>query len=239
MRVDGRQPNELRPVAFALHYTRYAEGSVLVTAGETRVLCNVTVEQRVPSWRRGSGLGWLTAEYAMLPRSTQDRSPRETQGLGGRPQEIRRFIGRSLRRAVSLEALGERTLILDCDVIQADGGTRTTAVTGGYVALALAVRRLAAQGIVPPQALLGPVAAVSAGLLGSQPLLDLCYAEDSRAAADLNVVMDGQGQFIEVQGAGERSTFGRAALDALLDLAEDGIRRLLALQAEALAREAD
>lgn len=235
MRVDGRQPDELRPVTFHLHYTRYAEGSVLIAMGETRVLCTVSFEPTVPAWRRGSGLGWLTAEYALLPRSTHVRSPRETSGLRGRTQEVRRFIGRSLRRAVDLEALGENTFIVDCDVLQADGGTRTAAVTGGYVALALAVRRLEQEGTLAPGILQGPIAAVSAGLVEGVPLLDLCYEEDSRADADCNVVMDASGRFIEVQGTAEGVPFSREDLDRLLDLAEGGMRRLIALQREVLA----
>lgn len=238
MRADGRHPNELRPVTFHLHYTRYAEGSVLVEMGETRVLCTVSLDPSVPAWRRGSGQGWLTAEYGLLPRSTLTRSPRETSGLRGRTQEVRRFIGRSLRPAVDLAALGERTLIVDCDVLQADGGTRTAAVTGGYVALALALRRLEQEGTIAPGVLRDPVAAVSAGLVEGIPMLDLCHEEDARADVDLNVTMDAVGRFVEVQGTAEGTPFSRADLDRLLDLAQGGIQRLIALQREVLTEDA-
>ncbi|MGQ9568815.1 MAG: ribonuclease PH [Anaerolineae bacterium] len=238
MRADGRQPEDLRPVTFHLHYIRHAEGSVLVEVGETRVLCTVSLEPSVPAWRRGSGRGWLTAEYALLPRSTLVRSPRETSGLRGRTQEVRRFIGRSLRPAVDLAALGEQTLIVDCDVLQADGGTRTAAVTGGYVALALALRRLERDGTLPPGLLRDPVAAVSVGLVDGIPMLDLCYEEDVRAEVDLNVTMDAAGRFVEVQGTAEGTPFSRADLDRLLDLAQGGIQRLVALQREVLAEDA-
>ncbi len=236
MRPDGRAADELRPVRFTLDYVRYPEGSVLVEMGETKVLCNVTVEERVPSWRAGSGAGWLTAEYALLPRSTHQRTPREVGGLRGRTQEIRRFIGRSLRAAVDLERLGERMLIVDCDVLQADGGTRTAAVTGGYVAVALALRRLAWAGVLPPDLLRPPVAAVSVGVVNGQPCLDLCYAEDAVAQVDLNVVMDVEGRFIEVQGTAERSPFSREVLDRLLHLAARGVEELIRRQQEALSQ---
>ncbi|RMF31096.1 MAG: ribonuclease PH, partial [Chloroflexi bacterium] len=233
MRPDGRAADELRPVRFILDYVRYPEGSVLVEMGETRVLCNVTVEEQVPSWRAGSGAGWLTAEYALLPRSTHQRTPREVGGLRGRTQEIRRFIGRSLRAAVDLERLGERMLIVDCDVLQADGGTRTAAVTGGYVAVVLALRRLTQAGLLPPGLLRLPVAAVSVGVVNGLPCLDLCYAEDAVAQVDLNVVMDAEGRFVEIQGTAERGTFSREMLDRLLDLAAQGIRELIRRQQEA------
>jgi len=236
MRPDGRAADELRPVRFILDYVRYPEGSVLVEMGETRVLCNVTVEEQVPSWRAGSGAGWLTAEYALLPRSTHQRTPREVGGLRGRTQEIRRFIGRSLRAAVDLERLGERMLIVDCDVLQADGGTRTAAVTGGYVAVALALRRLTQAGLLPSGLLRPPVAAVSVGVVNGLPCLDLCYAEDAVAQVDLNVVMDAGGRFIEVQGTAERSPFSREMLDRLLDLAARGIEELIRRQQEALSQ---
>jgi len=236
MRPDGRAADELRPVRFTLDYVAYPEGSVLVEMGDTRVLCNVTVTEQLPAWRQGSGQGWLTAEYALLPRSTHSRTPRETNGLRGRTQEIRRLVGRALRAAVDLELLGTRQLILDCDVLQADGGTRTAAVTGGYVAVALALQRLAAQGVVSPETLRGQVAAISVGLVSGEPRLDLCYAEDAQADVDLNVVADGGGRFVEVQGTAEGQPFERVALDRLLDLATGGIQRLLALQREALGR---
>lgn len=238
MRKDGRVADELRPVQLTLDYVRYAEGSVLISMGGTRVLCNVSVEDRLPRWlleQSGGKQGWLTAEYALLPRSTHTRTPRETLGLRGRTQEIRRFIGRSLRAAVNLELLGERQLTVDCDVLQADGGTRTAAVTGGYVAVALALRRLIAQGRVPPEVLRTPVAAVSVGVVDGLLLLDLDYEEDSRAAVDGNVVMTAAGELVEAQFTAEGQPFDRAALDILLDLAGKGIRELLAVQQKALS----
>ncbi len=234
-RPDGRRPDELRPVSFALNYVEYAEGSVLIEMGRTRVLCNVSVEDSVPRWMENQTTGWLTAEYAMLPRSTHSRTPRETRGLGGRTQEIRRLIGRSLRTAVDLELLGEHTLVVDCDVLQADGGTRTAAITGGYVALALALRRLAEWGVVPPETLKPPVAAVSAGVVNGQARLDLCYAEDRDADVDLNVVMTGDGRLVEVQGTAEGAPFSRGTLNRMLDLAAEGITNLIEQQREALA----
>lgn len=233
-RPDGRRPDELRPVRFLLDYVDYPEGSVLVEWGRTRVLCNLTLQEGVPRWLANSGQGWLTAEYALLPRSTHTRTPRENGLTGGRTQEIRRFIGRSLRAGLDLARLGERTLILDCDVLQADGGTRTAAVTGGYVALALALRRLAARGVVPPDLIRTPVAAVSVGIVRGEVRLDLCYEEDSQAEVDLNVVMTGDGRFVEVQGTAERSPFSRYRLDRMLDLARRGIEMLVAAQEEAL-----
>ncbi len=234
-RPDGRRPDELRPVRFLLDYIEYPEGSVLVELGRTRVLCNLSLEERVPVWRAGSGCGWLTAEYSLLPRSTHTRTPREERGPGGRTQEIRRFIGRSLRAAVDLERLGERTLILDCDVLQADGGTRTAAVTGGYVALALAMRRLSQQGLLPPDLLRFPVAAVSVGVVHGQVRLDLCYEEDGEAEVDLNVVMTADGRFVEVQGTAEGGPFLPSTLTEMLALADRGIRQLIRLQLEALS----
>jgi len=216
-------------------FVDYPEGSVLIDMGATRVLCNATVDESVPSWRLGTGSGWVTAEYALLPRSTHQRTRRETHGLGGRTQEIRRLIGRSLRATVDLDKLGERTIILDCDVIQADGGTRTAAITGSYVALALAVQGLVENGMVPPGVLTTEVAAISLGLVGDQLLLDLCYEEDSTASADFNLVMTGQGRLVEVQGTAEGAPFDRQALDAVLDLGETCIRRLVAIQRQVLA----
>ena len=233
-RPDGRRPDELRPVRFTLDYVDYPEGSVLVEWGRTRVLCNVTLQEGVPRWLAGSGQGWLTAEYALLPRSTHTRTPRENGLTGGRTQEIRRFIGRSLRAGLDLARLEERTLILDCDVLQADGGTRTAAVTGGYVALALALRRLAAQGVVPPDLIRTPIAAVSVGVVQGEVRLDLCYEEDSQAEVDLNVVMTGDGRFVEVQGTAEGAPFSRNRLLQMLDLARRGIAALIAAQEEAL-----
>jgi ribonuclease PH len=239
MRRDGRAWNEMRPVALIPGFVKHAEGSVLIDFGGTRVLCNATVEPSVPAWRQGSGAGWVTAEYALLPRSTQRRTRRETMGLRGRTQEIQRLIGRSLRMAVDLEKLGERTIIVDCDVLQADGGTRTASITGGYVALALAVRDLIAQGVVPAQALVTPVAAVSLGLVDGQLLLDLDYEEDSAATADFNLVMTGGGQVVEVQGTAEGAPFDRVALDQVLDLAAHGIEQLVVRQREALEQSGE
>ena len=234
-RVDGRADDELRPVRFVTDYIAYPEGSVLVETGGTRVLCNVSVEDKAPAWREMSGGGWLTAEYAMLPRATHTRTPRSAGVEGARSQEIRRLIGRALRPAVNLERLGARTLTIDCDVLQADGGTRTAAVTGSYVAVALALSRLIKTGTLAPDVLVMPVAAVSVGLVGGRPLLDLCYAEDAAAEADLNVVMAGDGRFVEVQGTAEKAPFDRSTLGRLLDLAEAGIRQLLRQQQAALA----
>ncbi|HDD24778.1 MAG TPA: ribonuclease PH [Chloroflexi bacterium] len=233
-RGDGRRPDEMRPVHFTLDYVTYPEGSVLVEMGATRVLCNVSVDDGVPAWLAGQGRGWITAEYALLPRATHTRTPREVHGFRGRTQEIRRLIGRALRVAVDLNLVGERTLIVDCDVLQADGGTRCAAITGGYVAVALAMRRLQAQGVVPVQALRSPVAAISVGLLNGLPLLDLSYAEDRIAGVDLNVVMDAAGALIEIQGTAERTPFSRTLLDDMLDLATQGITRLIQAQREAL-----
>jgi ribonuclease PH len=235
MRPDGRLYDELRPVSFVLDYVDYPEGSVLIEVGQTRVLCNVSVEERVPAWMTKVGTGWLTAEYALLPRSTHVRTDRETRGLRGRTQEIRRLIGRSLRAAVDLDLLGERTLVVDCDVLQADGGTRTVAITGGYVAVALALRRLERQGLVSPGTLKPPVAAVSVGVVDGTVRLDLCYAEDRDAEVDLNVVMTGDAHLVEVQGTAEGAPFSRDALGHMLDLAENGIAHLVQRQREALA----
>ncbi len=236
-RIDGRRNDELRPVSLLPNYLDYAEGSVLITVGNTRVLCAATIEEHVPQWMQGSGRGWVTGEYALLPRSTPTRTPRESDAgkLQGRTQEIRRLIGRSLRAAVNLELLGERMCIVDCDVIQADGGTRTAAVTGGYVALAIALDKLIKQGVVPPAVLRTAIAAVSVGIVDGVQMLDLCYAEDSRADADINVVMTGEGSYVEVQGTAEGHPFAREALDSLLDLAARGIEQLLARQQALLA----
>lgn len=239
MRMDGRRWDEVRSVRMTPGFVEYAEGSVLIEVGKTRVLCNATVEDSVPPWRQGTGAGWVTAEYALLPRSTHQRVRRETRGLGGRTQEIRRLVGRSLRAAVDLHKLGERTIIVDCDVIQADGGTRTAAITGGYAALALAVQRLAKAGIVQPDVLATEVAAISLGLVNGQLLLDLCYTEDSTAGADFTVVMTGDGRLVEVQGTAEGATFDRGTVNEMLDLAKEGIGSLLALQRQVLASEAE
>ena len=230
LRPDGRALDELRPVHLTPGYVVHPEGSVLIEMGGTRVLCNATVDEQVPSWLMGAGRGWVTAEYALLPRSTHTRTPRETKGLGGRTQEIRRLIGRSLRAAVNLDQLSGRQIIVDCDVLQADGGTRTASITGGYVALVLALRGLIQAGVVPPQVLCTPVAAVSTGVVGGVPILDLCYEEDRIADVDINVVMTGEGRFVEVQGTAEGTPFDRDMMDSLLDLAAQGIGHLLQVQ---------
>ena len=236
MRRDGRAHDALRAVTITPDYLDFADGSVLCRFGQTVVLCAATVQESVPPWMMGRGTGWVTGEYAMLPASTERRTPRETRGLSGRTQEIRRLIGRSLRAAVDLSALGERSVIVDCDVIQADGGTRTASVTGGYVALALALRRLVASGAVSAKVLAPPpVAAVSAGIVHGEVLLDLAYDEDSSAEVDLNVVMDGEGRFIEVQGTAEGAPFTREQLDELLRVSQEGIRQLIEVQRQAIA----
>jgi ribonuclease PH len=235
-RIDGRTPDQLRPVTITRSWLDHAEGSVLVEFGRTRVLCAASVTEGVPRWRRGSGLGWVTAEYAMLPRSTNTRSDRESvKGrIGGRTHEISRLVGRSLRSVVDYKALGENTIVLDCDVLQADGGTRTAAITGAYVALADAVAWLRARGSLKAEPLAGTVSAVSVGIVGGQPMLDLCYEEDVRADTDMNVVMTGDGAYVEVQGTAEAAPFERAALDQLLDLAAKGCADLTAAQQRAL-----
>lgn len=237
VRIDGRAPSELRPVRFTPDFIRYPEGSVLVEMGGTRVLCNVSVEEQTPRWMQGSGKGWLTAEYALLPRATHTRTARETRGFSGRTQEIKRLIARSLRAAVDLEQLGERTLTVDCDVLQADGGTRCAAITGGYAALGLAVKRLIDTGLVTSAVLKPPVAAVSVGVVAGEALLDLCYEEDSRADVDFNIVMNAETQFIEVQGTAERQPYDRAMLTRLLNLAEEGIKQLFELQKRLLIQD--
>lgn len=235
-RRHGRGPADLRAVSFARGFTRYAEGSVLVAFGDTRVLCNATVEEGVPGFMRGEGRGWITAEYAMLPRATQVRSARESiRGkVGGRTHEIQRLIGRSLRAIVNLEALGERTILIDCDVLQADGGTRTAAITGAYVALVDAMRGLSEKGALGVWPIRENVAAISVGLVDGTPLLDLDYDEDFRAAVDMNFVITGSGKFVEVQGTAEEAPFSGADLDRLRDLALGGCRELSRLQALAL-----
>jgi ribonuclease PH len=236
-RRNDRAADALRAVRFTRHFTRHAEGSVLVEFGDTRVLCTATVEEGVPGFLRGKGQGWVTAEYGMLPRATHTRSAREAARgkQTGRTQEIQRLIGRSLRAVVDLRALGERTVTLDCDVLQADGGTRTAAITGGYVALADAVEALRARGALKSNPLHGQVAAVSVGIVGGMPVLDLDYSEDSEAETDMNVVMNNGGAFIEVQGTAEGHAFRRHELDSLLNLAVAGIGELCSLQSQALA----
>jgi ribonuclease PH len=234
MRPDGRKPNQLRAVTITPGYIEYPEGSVLIEMGKTRVLCAVSVENQVPRWLVGQNQGWLTAEYAMLPRATHTRTPRETTP-SARSQEIRRLIGRSLRAAVDLNLIGERTLNVDCDVLQADGGTRTAAVTGAYVAVALALDKMIRAKTAAPRALKTAVAAVSVGIVGGEALLDLEYAEDFKAEVDFNVVMTAEGEFVEVQGTGESATFSRAQMNTLLDLARGGIEKLLEIQQHILS----
>ncbi len=236
MRIDGRNFDDLRPVILTPGFSDYAEGSVLIEVGKTRVLCNATIDEGVPRWMQAQNRpgGWVTAEYAMLPRATQLRTARETRGLSGRTQEIRRLIGRSLRAALNLEKLGPRTCILDCDVIQADGGTRTAAITGSYIALVLALKKLIDAQIIPEQVINSPVAAVSVGMLDGFPALDLCYAEDSTADVDFNVVMNSEGKFIELQGTAEQEPFTHSQLNELLNLAYKGIGELLKKQQEVL-----
>jgi ribonuclease PH len=237
-RPDGRSPDQLREIKITRGWLEHAEGSVLVEFGATRVLCAASVAEELPRWRRGSGLGWVTAEYAMLPRSTNTRSDRESvKGrLGGRTQEISRLVGRSLRACIDQKALGENTIIIDCDVLQADGGTRTAAITGGYVALADAIAWLRGRKRLKGDPLAASVAAVSVGIVDGQPRLDLSYEEDVIAETDMNVVCTGDGSFVEIQGTAEREPFGRELLDALLSLAVAGCGELTRLQQEALAR---
>jgi ribonuclease PH len=235
-RADGRAYNELRPVKIIPGYQSFAEGSALIKLGKTHVLCSVSVEERVPSFLKGSGTGWITAEYAMLPRATVTRTQRDSAvgHVTGRNQEIQRLIGRSLRAAADLPALGERTLTVDCDVLQADGGTRTAAVTGGYVALHKAMETLQNMGVISSPPLKCAVAATSVGIIGTDMMLDLCYDEDFQAAVDFNVVMTSKGEFVEVQGTAEGKPFSKATIDDLLALAEKGIRQLFQAQQEVL-----
>lgn len=233
MREDGRALDEVRAISIEVAPLRYAEGSALIAMGQTRVLCAVSVEEMVPKWMVGRGTGWLTAEYALLPRATHTRTPRSHISQG-RAQEIRRLIGRSLRRAVRLDLLGERTLIVDCDVLQADGGTRTAAINGGYVAVALALHRLTSQGLVPSEALCPPIAAISVGVVEGEPRVDLAYVEDAHADMDLNVVMDAKGNFIEVQGTAEGTPISPPQLSRLLELAQGAIPAVIAAQRKAL-----
>lgn len=240
-RNDGRTPGELRPVKVTTGFTKHAEGSVLMECGDTRVLCTASVEKRVPRFLRGAGQGWITAEYGMLPRSTHTRMIREVSKgkLSGRSQEIQRLIGRSLRAVVDLQLLGERTVWLDCDVLQADGGTRTTSITGAFLALALALDRLHAQRTLKEPVLLSPVAAVSVGIVGDEPVLDLNYREDFAAEVDMNVVMTGQDEYVEIQGTAEGAPFGQDQLDRLLELARVGIRQLISRQRAVLEDTTD
>jgi ribonuclease PH len=234
-RSDGRSHAALRTLSFIIDAAPYAEGSCLVSTGNTKVLCTATVSADLPPWRAASGQGWVTAEYAMLPRATHTRTERERSGPRGRTQEIQRLIGRSLRAVTDLAALGPRTITVDCDVLQADGGTRTASITGGWVALHRACRRLVEEGLLAAQPVRDQVAAVSVGIVDGSALLDLDYREDSAAQVDMNVVATGAGRLVEVQGTAERHTFTRAELDALLDLALAGIRELMVGQVEAIS----
>ncbi|MDR0959333.1 MAG: ribonuclease PH [Propionibacteriaceae bacterium] len=236
LRSDGRAPDQLRPITIQRNWLDHAEGSVLIECGRTRVLVAASVTEGVPRWRKGSGLGWVTAEYEMLPRATSERNDRESRRgrVGGRTHEISRLIGRSLRAVIDYTALGENTICIDCDVLQADGGTRTTSITGAYVALSDAVSWLRERGSLVREPLTGSLAAVSVGVVKGTPMLDLAYDEDSTAQVDLNVVATGDGRLIEVQGTAEGEPFERARLDEMLDLALGGIERLTALQQEAL-----
>ncbi len=234
-RIDGRLPDQLRPVRLTVDFLDYAEGSVLIETGKTRVLCAATVEEKVPPFLEGKGQGWVTAEYNMLPRATHTRTGRERSGkISGRTQEIQRLIGRSLRAAVDMQTLGPRTITLDCDVLQADGGTRTASITGAYVALHRACSLLVQRGLLSTHPIRTAVAATSVGVFDGNLILDLCYAEDSRADVDCNVVMTAEHEFIEVQGTGEGGVFSRSTMNSLIDLAEQGITELLALQQQYL-----
>jgi len=236
MRKDGRRKDELRPVTVTRHFIKHAEGSVLIEVGQTRVICTASIEERVPSFLRDQGRGWLTAEYAMIPRSTSTRITREaaTGKVGGRTHEIQRLIGRSLRAVVDLESLGERTVWIDCDVIQADGGTRTASITGAYIALVNAMRYAVRNGIIERNPVKDYLAAVSVGVVDGEPMLDLCYEEDFKAEVDMNIVMTGSGRYVEVQGTAEGEPFERETLDRLLTLAETGIKELIGIQKGAL-----
>jgi ribonuclease PH len=237
-RSDGRSADQLRPVTITRNWLDHAQGSCLIEFGKTKVLCAASASEGVPRWRKGSGLGWVTAEYAMLPQATHDRSPRESvKGrIGGRTHEISRLVGRSLRAAIDYQALGENTITIDCDVLQADGGTRTAAITGAYVALVDAVEHLRSKGALTGEPLVESIAAISVGIIDGVPLLDLPYVEDVRAETDMNVVMTGAGKFIEVQGTAEGAPFDKAELDALLELAAKGCADLTKLQNDALTR---
>lgn len=232
MRTNDRAIDCLREIKVQKDFNIYAEGSVLIEFGNTKVICTATVSDKVPPFLKNKGKGWLTAEYAMLPRATGERNQREAAKgkLGGRTMEIQRLIGRALRASINLEKLGEKTITIDCDVIQADGGTRTTSITGGYIALALAVKKLIENGNLKENPLIGNIAAVSVGIVNGTPVLDLDYLEDSEAAVDMNVVMNNKGEFVEVQGTGEEATYTRAELNVLLDLAEKGINRIIEIQ---------
>ncbi len=235
MRKDGRKADELRKLKIIRNYIKAAEGSVMIEMGDTRVICTATVENSVPSFLRGKGTGWVTAEYAMLPRSSGQRIQRERSKVGGRTHEIQRLIGRSLRSVVDMKALGERSVLIDCDVIQADGGTRTASITGAYIALVDALRHVKRQGLIEDVPVNDYLAAISVGIVDGKPMLDLCYTEDSTAEVDMNLVMTGKGRIVEVQGTAEGEPFSKAELTELLTLGEKGIRALVKKQKEMLA----
>lgn len=236
MRIDGRKLADLRKVELIPNYSKFPEGSILMIQGHTRILCNITIEEGVPNWMRSSNLpgGWVTAEYALLPRATHQRTRRETTGLSGRTQEVRRMIGRSLRAGIDLVKLGPRTCIVDCDVLQADGGTRTAAITGGFAALAIALKKLVRQGDLEEEVIDSQIAAVSVGLLNCQPLLDLCYQEDVAAEVDANIVMNSKGEFVELQATAEKQPFSYQKMEELLYIARQGITELMELQQVAI-----
>ncbi|AZK48335.1 ribonuclease PH [Paenibacillus lentus] len=236
MRINGRKANERRPLTLTANINKYAEGSVYIEVGDTKVICTATVEEKVPMFMKGQGKGWVTAEYSMLPRATHSRNQRESARgkQSGRTMEIQRLIGRALRSVVDLHALGERSITIDCDVLQADGGTRTTSITGAFVALALAVNKIVQKHSLPVFPITDYLASISVGIVGEETLLDLNYEEDSKAKVDMNVVMTGQGQFVEVQGTGEENPFSREELNKMLELAEQGIHEMIEIQREAL-----
>ncbi len=236
MRADGRKADELRKLKITRNYLKTAEGSVLIEFGDTRVLCTATVENSAPSFLKGKGTGWVTAEYAMLPRSSQQRISRERSKVGGRTQEIQRLIGRSLRSIMDMKALGERTVLIDCDVIQADGGTRTASITGAYIALVDGLRRARKQGMLATVPVTDFLAAISVGIVGGKPMLDLCYTEDSAAEVDMNLVMTGKGGLVEVQGTAEGGPFSKAELNKLVALGEKGIKALIRKQQDLLGK---
>lgn len=232
LREDARNTNELRQIKVTKDFNIYAEGSVLMEFGNTKVICTASVSEKVPPFLKNQGKGWLTAEYSMLPRATGERNTREAAKgkLSGRTMEIQRLIGRALRAAIDLDKLGERTITIDCDVIQADGGTRTTSISGGFIALALAIKKLLKEGIIKENPIISNVAAISVGIVNNTPMLDLKYSEDSIAEVDMNIIMNGKGEFVEVQGTGEEATYTRAQLNQLIDLAEEGIKDIIEIQ---------
>lgn len=232
LREDGRDLDELRVLKATKDFNLYAEGSVLMECGNTKVICTATISDKVPPFLKNQGKGWLTAEYSMIPRATGERNQRESAKgkLTGRTMEIQRLIGRALRTAINLEKLGERTVTIDCDVIQADGGTRTTSITGGYIALALAMKKLVTEGVLTENPIISNVAAISVGIVNGTPMLDLKYTEDSIAEVDMNIVMNGEGKFVELQGTGEEATYTRKDLNEMLDLAEKGLKKIIELQ---------